>query len=193
MEKETTSERIIEAAIELVSKKGYKATTTKAIADLAGVNEVTIFRNFGNKRGILNAVIQKFSYGPLLQKVIQEQATWDLEYDLYHFSTQYQNYMFSIKEYVLISFKEAGAFPEIDQEVAKIPLFIKQELVAYFCEMEKRGKLTDVDIEAIAMTFIHLNFGHFISRARLGSSVTKISTEDIFKTSISIFSRGLTP
>lgn len=193
MDRETTSDRIIEAAIRLVSENGYKATTTKAIAELAEVNEVTIFRNFGNKRGLLNAVVQKFSYGPILQKVIQEETIWDLEIDLYNFSIQYQKYMSSIKEFVLISFKEAGAFPEIEQEIAKIPLFIKKELMAYFFEMRKRNKLVDIDIEATVMALINLNFGLFVSRARLDSKVTDLSTDDLLKTNVFIFSRGLTP
>lgn len=74
MQTQSTSDRIIDATIELTSKKGYKAATTKAIAELAGVNEVTIFRHFGNKRGILKAVIQRFSYGPLLQKLSKKKS-----------------------------------------------------------------------------------------------------------------------
>ncbi|CAM5359336.1 TetR family transcriptional regulator OS=Lysinibacillus sphaericus OX=1421 GN=LS41612_14115 PE=4 SV=1 [Lysinibacillus sphaericus] len=48
-----TAQRIMDAALQLISEKGYTAATTKAIADLAQVNEVTIFRHFGNKEGLL--------------------------------------------------------------------------------------------------------------------------------------------
>ena len=192
LEKDAT-ERIIDAAIELVSQKGYKAATTKAIAELANVNEITIFRNFGNKRGLLNAIVQKFSYGPVLQKIIQEETIWELEADLYNFSITYQKFMMSIKEFVLISFKEAGIFPEIEEEISKVPLLIKGELMDYFHAMKVQGKLADVDIEATVMALISLNFGYFVSRARLDAKVTDISTDDFLKTSILIFSRGLTP
>ncbi len=193
MQTQSTSDRIIDATIELTSKKGYKAATTKAIAELAGVNEVTIFRHFGNKRGILKAVIQRFSYGPLLHKVIKEKVIWDLETDLYNFSKDYQDYLMSIKDFVLIGFKEASAFPEIDDEIANIPLLIKKELIDYLCEMKKKGKLADVNVEATVMSLIALNFGFFISRARLGLKVTQLSTEELLTTSITIFSRGLAP
>lgn len=193
MTTQSTSDRIVNAAIELISEKGYKAATTKAIAELANVNEVTLFRHFGNKRGILKAIVQKFSYGPHLQKVIHEKVVWDLEIDLYNFSKEYQSYIMSIKEFVLIGFKEADAFPEIDEEIANVPLFIKNELIDYFQEMKKKGKIIETNIEATVMSLIALNFGHFISRARLGSSVTQLSTEQLLKTSVTIFSRGLTP
>lgn len=45
---QSTQDKIIDAALALVNEQGYKGATTKAIAALAGVNEVTLFRHFGN-------------------------------------------------------------------------------------------------------------------------------------------------
>lgn len=54
-----TGERILDAAAELFSTHGYAATTTRAIAETAGVNEVTIFRRFDNKIGVLHALAER--------------------------------------------------------------------------------------------------------------------------------------
>ncbi|MGD1858887.1 MAG: TetR/AcrR family transcriptional regulator [Leptolyngbyaceae cyanobacterium] len=54
----SSRERLIQAALTLFLSQGVSQTTTRQIADLAGVNEVTLFRNFGNKYGLLQAVIQ---------------------------------------------------------------------------------------------------------------------------------------
>jgi AcrR family transcriptional regulator len=51
-------QKIIQAAIELFGSQGVSETTTKQIAELAQVNEVTLFRQFGNKHGLLLAVIE---------------------------------------------------------------------------------------------------------------------------------------
>ncbi|WP_310418397.1 TetR family transcriptional regulator [Chamaesiphon sp. OTE_8_metabat_110] len=51
-------QKIIQAAIELFANQGVSETTTKQIAELAQVNEVTLFRQFGNKHGLLLAVIE---------------------------------------------------------------------------------------------------------------------------------------
>jgi AcrR family transcriptional regulator len=51
-------ERLIQAAIELFTSQGVNETTTKQIAELAQVNEVTLFRQFGNKHSLLIAVIE---------------------------------------------------------------------------------------------------------------------------------------
>jgi AcrR family transcriptional regulator len=44
-----TSVRIVEAAVQLFSRGGYKGTSTREIAQLAGVNEATLFRYFSRK------------------------------------------------------------------------------------------------------------------------------------------------
>jgi AcrR family transcriptional regulator len=186
-----TAERIIEAALQLISEKGYTAATTKTIAELAGVNEVTLFRHFGNKRGLLKAIVEQFSYYPLLQKEIHQNVTWDLEKDLLNFSLKHFEFLMSIKDLVMIGFKESIQFPEISEEIANIPLLIKKELCHYFQEMQQRGKIREVDFEAAALSLIALNFGHFMSRARLGTMVSDIPTEELLQTSVAIFSRGL--
>ncbi|MFJ7919041.1 TetR/AcrR family transcriptional regulator [Lysinibacillus fusiformis] len=186
-----TAERIVEAALQLISEKGYTAATTKTIADLAGVNEVTLFRHFGNKRGLLKAIVEQFSYYPLLQQEIHQNVTWDLEKDLLNFSLKHFEFLMSIKDLVMIGFKESIQFPEISEEIANIPLLIKKELCQYFQEMQQRGKIREVDFEAAALSLIALNFGHFMSRARLGTMVSDIPTEELLQTSVAIFSRGL--
>ena len=54
----SSRERLIKAAQTLFLAQGVSHTTTRQIAGLAEVNEVTLFRNFGNKYGLLLAVIQ---------------------------------------------------------------------------------------------------------------------------------------
>jgi len=56
-----TTERILNAAATLFAERGYSGTTTRAIAELAGVNEVTLFRRFENKAGVLRAMAERFA------------------------------------------------------------------------------------------------------------------------------------
>ena len=53
-----TRQRLINAALELFTCQGVTETTTRQIAELAQVNEVTLFRQFGNKQGLLLAVLE---------------------------------------------------------------------------------------------------------------------------------------
>ena len=48
-----TDEKIINATFEILQEEGLAKATTKKIAAKAGVNEVTIFRNFKNKKNLI--------------------------------------------------------------------------------------------------------------------------------------------
>ena len=49
-----THQRLIRAALELFSTRGYHDTTTAQIAKKAGVAEGTIYRHFASKQQLLN-------------------------------------------------------------------------------------------------------------------------------------------
>ena len=49
---------MIEAAMDLFSRKGFAGTTTKEIAHAAGVSEAIIFRHFATKRDLYTAIIE---------------------------------------------------------------------------------------------------------------------------------------
>ena len=50
-------ERILDAAARIYAKHGFRGATTRLIAIEAGVNEVTLFRTFGSKGALLEAVL----------------------------------------------------------------------------------------------------------------------------------------
>ncbi|MBI2486648.1 MAG: TetR/AcrR family transcriptional regulator [Deltaproteobacteria bacterium] len=55
----STRDKLLETAIKLFSEKGFNGTTTKEIAEEAGVNEALIFRYFSTKRDLYGAIIEK--------------------------------------------------------------------------------------------------------------------------------------
>jgi len=50
-------EQLIQVAVDLFSRKGFKGTTTKEIAAAAGVTEAIIFRHFETKEDLYTAII----------------------------------------------------------------------------------------------------------------------------------------
>jgi len=51
-------EKILQSALELFAKEGFHATSTSKVAKHAGVSEGLIFRHYGNKEGLLKAILQ---------------------------------------------------------------------------------------------------------------------------------------
>jgi len=54
----STENRIIEAAVQLFSRQGFEGSSTNQIARLAGVSEVTLFRHFPRKRDLFWAAVE---------------------------------------------------------------------------------------------------------------------------------------
>lgn len=50
-------QRILQAAAQVYSETGFRGATTRRIAQLAGVNEITLFRHFGSKTRLLHEAI----------------------------------------------------------------------------------------------------------------------------------------
>jgi|SRR5699024_7760945 len=189
--KENTRDRIIKAAIELVDEKGYKGATTRAIAERAEVNEVTLFRHFGNKKGILDAAIEKYSFFDEIKEIMQEKIVWDLEKDLQMLSGQYQRIIASKKHIILISLREEGRFPELDEAIRELPIVYRDIISEYFKEMIKRGKMKEVDSDVAAINFIYLNFGYFFLKDRIPEKEGKISIDTFSREYISMFIHSL--
>lgn len=72
--RKSTKARLIEAALDLFTERGVTETTTKAVAERAKVNEVTLFRNFGNKYRLLLAVIEDSAVFAKLVHALVEKA-----------------------------------------------------------------------------------------------------------------------
>jgi len=53
----TTKDKILRAFLDLVAEHGYEGSTTRAVADAASVNEVTLFRHFGDKASLARAAL----------------------------------------------------------------------------------------------------------------------------------------
>jgi len=190
-----TNVKILEATINIIREKGLKAATTRAIARSAGVNEVTIFRNFGNKEGIIKALIEKCSYAPAFSKVLKEKVVWDLESDLYMFAKLYHQIANKNHDLIviMISLMGTGHFPELQREIVNIPQQLKGDLHNYFTVMREKGKIIDTNIEAQVMTFIGANFGLFFTHSLFGTQLTDLTEEEFLKNSIEVFVRGLQP
>ena len=71
--------KIFSAALDILVSHGYEGATTQKIADIAGVNEVTLFRKYGSKAGLFEKVIEHQLADTPLNKL---SYTDDLETDL---------------------------------------------------------------------------------------------------------------
>ncbi|MFA9560546.1 TetR/AcrR family transcriptional regulator [Evansella sp. AB-rgal1] len=188
---EKTEDKLIIAAIDIMQHKGYSATTTKEIAQHAGVSEMTLFRKFPSKQTILDAIIDKYSYAFTMKKIFTEQLTYDIEHDLTAVSRTYQTFMEENKKIVLLAYKECNVHDEISERLTANPRLIKNYLMDYFKEMIELGKIGDINVELQVMNFLWMNLGYFSSQFISGKKVAQVPVEDFIEHSVKVFAKGL--
>ena len=57
MPKIIDDEKVYRAAMQVVIERGYARAKTKEIAEAAGISEVTLFRKYGSKAGLVKQAI----------------------------------------------------------------------------------------------------------------------------------------
>ncbi|PYZ93588.1 TetR family transcriptional regulator [Salipaludibacillus keqinensis] len=189
----STEEIILDTAIDLMEKKGFKAVTTKEIALNSGFSEMTLFRHFGTKLTILERAVETHSYLIDMKSILYDQVEYDLKKDLTRVSETYHQYNQHNYKMVLLSFQERNTHPFIGEKLSENPKQLKSYLVEYFMEMQRKGKMIAVDPEAQAMSFLWMNLGYFMSFQLGGRKVAQVPLKEFIEESVNVFVRGLTP
>src|SRR5690606_30906589 len=105
------SDRLLLAAINLISEKGYNGVTTQEIASVAGLSEKTLFRHFGTKQKLLESAFDRFHYAEEMRKFFEEKLVWELEQDLLTVSRTYHEIMNRNRKLIQISIKDEAQLP----------------------------------------------------------------------------------
>ena len=150
-----TSEKIIDATMELILECGYAAATTKDIAVRAGVNE-------GMKLPRWHPNITKDTFADI---------SGDLRTDLTMFM---ENYMREVTpEFVKLSVGLRS--PQIYEYTAPIIMNIPQvflsEVKKYLQTMQRLGKVRQINIDQTAEMFLSAAFGYVFLTASFGNGL----------------------
>lgn len=189
-----TKDRILSAAIDLFSQYGYRAVTTKQIAEVALVNEVTLFRHFGTKRNLLEETINKFVFKTAIKKIFQEGIVWDLDRDLLFISKSYNEIMNQNRKIFLIIMKEFNLLEEeVKNPFIKFPKKLAELLTEYFAEMQRRGKVRKGNPEEQALSLLLVNFSGFMVKLLSKNDLIQGSFENYISYTIKLLIRGLAP
>lgn len=152
-EVDSTRAALMRSGLELLAERGYKGTTTREIAARTGVSEVTLFRQFGSKKALLQAAVQKLR--PPVEQVLPrpsselrkhaphgEAASSSLMDDLLHLSERYVQMLEANQGLLVRLLPELARHPELRGEAG--PLGLRKAMSAvfeYFAELQKQGLL----------------------------------------------------
>ena len=186
-----TSQKIIDAAMMLVRDQGYVATTTKAIAKEAGVNECTLFRKFKNKKDIVLQGVSQAGWRANVTPEIFENFQWDLQKDIEMFMRAYLDRMTPDFVNLSIGLRAPQLYEETSALIMKVPQAFLSSLTQYLNKMYELGKIPKADFDALALTVFSSTFGYAFLKASFGNELSQVEKDQYIKNSVNMFVKGL--
>jgi AcrR family transcriptional regulator len=157
--REDTRERILDAAARAFAENGFARTTTRALADAAGVTEVTLFRHFGSKEKLFVALVKRYG-GQAVAAALEAQLTGDYRADLLRIGQQFLGLILERREIMRLMLCEAGHFPKLARTLAQNPRLLRQMLARYLQRQIEQGHVRPLNVEAAAQAFWGMFFAY---------------------------------
>jgi len=156
-------ERILEAAARVYARHGFRGATTRLIANEAGVNEVTLFRTFGSKSALLEAVLMQHhnaAPGPDL-----DPAAPDLDAELARWIESNLARVRSVRTLLIHSMGEMDERPEAQEFACRGRQMTHSSLTRFVEALKERGiAAPDADTEAAAVMLVGIVMSDAIAR-----------------------------
>lgn len=191
--------KIILAAIESFSEKGYAATSTSEIAKKAGVAEGTIFRHYKTKKDLLLGIV-----APMLSKIIAPIIIKDLYKVLDHKYEYFEDFLRAMMKNRIIFIKnnmplfkiliqEIPFHPELKEyfkeNIAKEVIGRFYKLVEYY---QQKGQIIEVPPYSIIRMTLSILFGFILTRYLLLPE-SDWNDEQEIELTMQFIMHGLTP
>ena len=162
-------ERILEAAARVYAKHGFRGATTRLIAIEAGVNEVTLFRTFGSKSALLEAVLmQHHTVSPPPELSAD---TTDVEQELTRWIQANLERVRSIRPLLVHSMGEMDERPEAQEFACRGRRMVHDALTEFVETLKRRGLASP---DADSMTAAVMLMGTVMSDAIARSFVPDV-------------------
>lgn len=162
-DKEASKKKLLDAATNIFSEKGYDAATTKLVALQAGVNESLINRYFGGKQGLLVAITKDFAENEqrvISTNLISGDETSNIEEIFYKILLEWHKRIKGKEKILRLLLSRAL----IDHEISKVlGSFIDGGILPKFQEklsaLKAKGKIRpDVNVDNISLSVVMHGF-----------------------------------
>jgi AcrR family transcriptional regulator len=157
-------DRILAAATKVYAQHGFRGATTRLIAIEAGVNEVTLFRTFGSKAALFEALMEAHvSQSPLGELPLDPVNP---ETEMTEWCAATLAYMRENSALIRTSFGEVEDRPEAAVSMCEGPNCAGAMLTGYVERMQaKKLAAADGDVTTAVAMLMSTMFGDAISRA----------------------------
>ena len=187
-------QKFLETAETLFLTQGYANTSVNQVVKVAGGSLVTLYRMFGNKLGLFEAVFRKKA--GLFFNELEEGLVWsdDVERSLYLFGRHMQSVILSpdgVAIYRLVLQENNDDQKEIQEIYYKNgPQVGIERLSSYLEKQVEANKLNLLDSKIAAAQFMEMIKGPFVNRLCFGETIAEAELELALKQGVSLFLKG---
>ena len=144
--KEQTQSRLLEAALELFSEKGYDAVSVQTIVEAAGVGHGTVFWHFGSKEALYIEVATRAGarFWEFVEPIVDRADSPDsmLALALAHHQFLHENPKLDLLQMSLV-FESCGPHPELLPALEAVNSKVHKAWSTWVNRMDERGFLLD--------------------------------------------------
>ncbi len=134
-------DEILAAAAQVFAQHGFRGSTTRRIADAAGVNEITIFRQFGSKEALLREAMKHMTDSAGLTELPEIPS--DPERELTEWSESFIQHLRLRSSIIRKTMSETEERPEMRECASVVPTQASNELCKYLVALRRQGRTTE--------------------------------------------------
>ena len=135
---------ILNAACGVFAQHGFRGSTTRRIADAAGVNEITIFRQFGSKEALIREAMQHLTQSANIATLPETPV--DPQRELTVWSESLMQHLRLRGSIIRKTMSEMEERPEMSECASYVPRQASNDLCDYLTALKHQG-FVKVDFE----------------------------------------------
>jgi AcrR family transcriptional regulator len=131
-------EHLLTAALTVFGESGTRGATTRRIAEVAGVNEVTLFRQFGSKEALLREALVWRAAEVAASRLPVEPV--DPEAELIQFALEHHQALWESRSVIRKCMAEFEEHPSMSQAAREKTAEVDNELHDYLVRLQASGR-----------------------------------------------------
>lgn len=184
---------ILKTAFNVFSTYGFRASTTKMLADAAGINEVTLFRNFKSKQNLFKKVIEHYTFLARFEELEPELLTLSLRKALELLAASFLDNLYRNKNLVQIMTMEAYTHQKQAKMIYKNLIEkVFSHFVDYLSNLSGSANFRKFNSQLVARAFFGMFFFYFINQEFFfEKDISKFKKQDVVREYVDLFLKGI--